>query len=57
MAEDAEDELEDAAQGRQDAVSERLRRVKRKKVVSPGSVEGPWRSVYESRPAECAALL
>ena len=61
MAEDAEDELENAAQDRQDAVSERLRRIKMKKVVRGGSAEGPWRvcggSVEGSGPAGCAALL
>ena len=50
MVEDAEHELEDAAQDRQDAVSERLRRAKMKKRSASGSVEG-------SRPTECAALL
>ena len=36
MAEDAEDELEDAAQDRQNAVSERLGKAKMKKVMRQG---------------------
>ena len=61
MAEDAEDELEDAAEDRHDAVPERLRRPKRKKEVSGGSVQGQSRvsggSVKGFGPAGCAALL
>ena len=43
MAEDAEDELEDAAEDPHDAVPERLRRAKLKKVVRGGPEGGPGR--------------